>query len=116
MVKPDLSSQYERFRALMIKVRKAKRIPQWELAQRIGRSQSYVAKYEGGRRRLDVVEFLEVAKALRVDPWRIIRRLTKELGQQDEAQAGPQDEAQDESKDQSKNGPQDGPPAGTGAL
>jgi transcriptional regulator with XRE-family HTH domain len=102
MAKPDLSIQYERFRALMIKVRKAKRVPQWELAQRIGRSQSYVAKYEGGRRRLDVVEFIDVAKALHVDPWRIIRRLTKELGQQD----GPQDEAQDRPQD----GPQDGPP------
>jgi len=96
----------------MIKLRKAKRVPQWELAQRIGRSQSYVAKYEGGRRRLDVVEFLEVAKALHVDPWRIIRRLTKELGQQDR----PQDKAQDEPHDESKGGPQDEPPTGIGAL
>ena len=105
MAKPDLSSQYERFRSLMIRVRKAKRLPQWELAQRIGRSQSYVAKYESGKRRLDVVEFLEVAKALRIDPWRIIRRLTKEIGPQD----GPQDESQDESKDEAQDAPQDGP-------
>jgi len=112
MVKPDLSSQYERFRSLMVRVRKAKRVPQWELAQRIGRSQSYVAKYEGGRRRLDVVEFLEVAKALRVDPWRIIRRLAKEIGQQD----GPQDESKDAPQDESKDGPQDEPPTGSGAL
>ena len=73
----------------MIKVRKARRVPQWELAQRIGRSQSYVAKYESGKRRLDVIEFLEVAQALRVDPRRIIRPLAKEFGQQD----GPQDKA-----------------------
>ena len=106
MAKPDLSIQYERFRALMIKVRKAKRVPQWELAQRIGRSQSYVAKYESGKRRLDVVEFLEVAKALRVDPWRIIRRLAKELGQQD----GPQDKARDGPQDGPQDEAQDGPP------
>ncbi len=87
MAKPDYSAQYERFRALMIKVRKAKRLPQWELAERIGRSQSYVAKYESGKRRLDVVEFVEVAKALHVEPWRIIRRLTKENGPQDESPA-----------------------------
>src|SRR5208282_1640142 len=109
MAKPDLSIQYERFRALMIKVRKAKRLPQWELAQRIGRSQSYVAKYESGKRRLDVVEFLEVAKALRVDPWRIIRRLAKEIGQQDVPQDESRDEPQDGPKDESRDGPQDGP-------
>ena len=85
MAKPDLSAQYEQFRALMIKVRKRKRLPQWELAQRIGRSQSYVAKYESGKRRLDVVEFIEVAKALHIEPWKIIRRLTKENGPQDES-------------------------------
>jgi hypothetical protein len=31
---------------------------------------SYVSKYESGERRLDVIEFLRVAKALKVSPGR----------------------------------------------
>ena len=34
------------------------------MAERLKRPQSFVSKYETGERRLDVVEFLEVAEAL----------------------------------------------------
>ena len=37
---------------------------QTDLAKKIGKPQSFVAKYEGGERRLDVVELLEVTKLL----------------------------------------------------
>jgi hypothetical protein len=36
-----------------------------------------VAKYEGGERRLDVIEFLSVASAINADPLRIVRALVK---------------------------------------
>jgi hypothetical protein len=42
------------------------------LAKKLGRPQSFVSKFERGERRLDVIEFLEVAKALSVDPARMI--------------------------------------------
>tara|TARA_R110002110_G_scaffold98919_4_gene253020 strand:- start:3578 stop:3745 length:168 start_codon:yes stop_codon:yes gene_type:complete len=35
---------------------------QEELAKRLGKHQSYVSKFETGERRLDVIEFIEVAK------------------------------------------------------
>ncbi len=40
---------------------------QYELADRLGVDQTYVSKYEGGRRRLDVVEFMRIVAALDVD-------------------------------------------------
>ncbi|MDP2620695.1 MAG: XRE family transcriptional regulator, partial [Hyphomicrobiales bacterium] len=39
------------------------------------RPQSFVAKYEGGERRLDVVEFVEVAEALETDPCALLSNL-----------------------------------------
>jgi len=47
------------------------------LAKRLGRPQSFVAKYEGGERRLDVVEFMTVARAIGADPVALLRALSK---------------------------------------
>jgi hypothetical protein len=37
--------------------------------------QSFVAKYESGERRLDVIEFLGIASAIGADPVRILKAL-----------------------------------------
>jgi hypothetical protein len=37
--------------------------------------QSFVAKYEGGERRLDVVEFIAIVRALGADPLKLIAAL-----------------------------------------
>lgn len=47
-------------------------LTQEELAKRVGADQSYVAKYEGGQRRLDVVEFMRIIAAIGADPHQII--------------------------------------------
>jgi transcriptional regulator with XRE-family HTH domain len=44
------------------------------LAARLNRPQSFVSKYERGERRLDVVEFGEVARALGIDPLAFLGR------------------------------------------
>ncbi len=46
---------------------------QQDVAARLARPQSFVAKYENGERRLDVVEFIEVAEAIGFDPADFIR-------------------------------------------
>lgn len=63
--------------ALLIAARRKAGLNQTELAERLGKPQSFVAKYEGGERRLDVVEFLAVTRAIGVDPHRILRDLAK---------------------------------------
>lgn len=50
---------------------------QAELARALGRPQSFVSKFERGERRLDVIEFLEVASALSLDPKRVIVELSR---------------------------------------
>lgn len=49
-------------------------ITQVELAERLGRPQSFVSKVERGERRLDVNEFCELAEALGHDPSELLRQ------------------------------------------
>lgn len=65
------------FCELMIKARKAAGLTQDDLAKRLKKPQSFVAKYEGGERRIDVVEFLAITQAIGADPLRIVRALQK---------------------------------------
>jgi transcriptional regulator with XRE-family HTH domain len=69
------TARYERFRNLLIDARKEKGLTQQDVAGRLERPQSFVSKYERGERRLDVVEFLEVADALGIDPHKLLRAL-----------------------------------------
>ena len=59
----------------MIEARKSADLTQAELATKLSRPQSFVSKYERGERRLDVVEFLEVARALGMDAVTFIKKL-----------------------------------------
>jgi len=65
---------YQKLRELLIDARKRADITQAELSGRLKRPQSFVSKYERGERRLDIVEFGDVAKALGLDPVRFLRR------------------------------------------
>jgi transcriptional regulator with XRE-family HTH domain len=57
--------------------RKAAGLTQTVVAQRLGKPPSYVAKYELGDRRLDVLEFLDVAAVIGFDPYAFIRALLR---------------------------------------
>jgi transcriptional regulator with XRE-family HTH domain len=56
----------------MVGARKAAGLTQHALALRLKKPQSFVAKYEGGERRVDVVEFIAVARALDMDPLKLM--------------------------------------------
>ena len=43
-------------------------LTQQEVAKRLGGPQSFVAKVEGGERRLDLIEFIAIARAVEADP------------------------------------------------
>jgi len=73
------SEAYKKFRELVIKARKNADLTQAELSSRLKRPQSFVSKYERGERRLDVVEFGEVAHALGIDPIRLLEKLYREM-------------------------------------
>jgi transcriptional regulator with XRE-family HTH domain len=58
------SPDYARLLALLKQARKDSGIVQQELADRLGKPQSFVAKVERGERRIDVIEFIAIAKAI----------------------------------------------------
>ncbi|MGB6082507.1 MAG: helix-turn-helix transcriptional regulator [Xanthobacteraceae bacterium] len=67
------SSEQAAFCALMVAARKQAGLTQHELARRLKRPQSFVAKYEGGERRMDVVEFVAIVRAIGADPVKLLR-------------------------------------------
>ena len=69
------SSNQAAFCEHMIGARKAAGLTQHALARRLKKPQSFVAKYEGGERRVDVVEFIAIARALGADPLRLMTTL-----------------------------------------
>lgn len=69
------SEEHLKLRQLLISARKAAGLTQHEVARRINRPQSFVAKYEGGERRVDVVEFITIACALGQDPVALFAQL-----------------------------------------
>jgi transcriptional regulator with XRE-family HTH domain len=59
----------------MIEARKEARLTQASLAGFLNKPQSFVAKYENGERRLDVIEFLQVVRVIGVDPCDILKKI-----------------------------------------
>src|SRR5258707_11334413 len=77
------------FCKLMVGARKAAGLTQHALALRLKKPQSFVAKYEGGERRLDVVEFIRISRALDADPLKLLAGfLTTGKGKFPRAKAG----------------------------
>jgi transcriptional regulator with XRE-family HTH domain len=66
---------YAAFTDLLREERKKAGLTQAMLAKKLRRPQSYVSKYERGDRRLDVIEFLEIARAMKFDPGEFLQRL-----------------------------------------
>lgn len=69
------SPRHELLKAALIEQRKAARLTQAEVAYRLGRPQSYIAKVEGGERRIDVVELIELAQVIGLDVRDLVQRL-----------------------------------------
>ena len=75
MRKSLFTEQHEALIRCLIEARKAADMTQQALADRISKPQSFVAKYENGDRRLDVVEFLTITEILDADPHEIIKQV-----------------------------------------
>lgn len=66
------SKRYRRLLQLIVEARLEAGLTQMEVAARLRRPQSYVAKTEGGERRLDVLEFADLAVAIGADPAQLL--------------------------------------------
>lgn len=75
MDKSIYSEQWKLLSATLRKERLRAGLTQQELANLLEKPQSFVAKYEAGQRRLDVVELIGIARAIKADPAKILRLL-----------------------------------------
>jgi transcriptional regulator with XRE-family HTH domain len=66
------SSEYRRLIGALVAARKSSGLTQQTLAGLLGKPQSFVSKIENGERRLDVLEFVQVAQAVGADYRKII--------------------------------------------
>ena len=73
------SPQYKAYIAVLVEARIGARMTQQALAKTLEKPQSFVSKYERGERRLDVPEFLLIARALGVRSVTLIRRIEAKI-------------------------------------
>jgi len=64
---------------VLVAARRRAGLTQDSVSKRLKRPQSFVAKFEGGERRLDVIEFIAIAEALDADPVKLLRQLLKRM-------------------------------------
>lgn len=73
-MKTTFSEEYQQITNALIAARKERDLRQADIAEKLGKPQSFVAKYEGRERRLDVVEFVSVCRAVGVSPVLILQK------------------------------------------
>lgn len=69
------SPAHVRLLELLVAAREKAGLTQQQLADRLRKPQSFISKYEGGERRIDVIEFIAIAEALQMDASRAIREI-----------------------------------------
>jgi len=77
MAKSIYTKRHQRLCGLLIEARQASVLTQQQVADGLRKPQSYIAKVEGGERRLDVIEFIELCEEIDAEPQSIIKSLRK---------------------------------------
>ena len=77
MTRSVFTKEYKLFRAMLKQERQKAKLTQDVLCARLGKPNNFVSRYELGERRIDVVEFLEIAEAIGFDPVAFIKNLQK---------------------------------------
>jgi transcriptional regulator with XRE-family HTH domain len=71
--------RYRAIVARLVALRKTAELNQRELAELLGKPQSYVAKVELHERRLDIVQFVEWLRALSTDERKFFAEILKDI-------------------------------------
>ena len=79
MPKSTLVNKQEVLQALLVSLRTETGLRQVDLAERLGKPQSFVSKYESGERRLDIIELHAVCQALGISLIDFAGRFEKAL-------------------------------------
>jgi len=68
-------AQRKALAAILVTERKKAGLRQEDLAKKLKRDQTWVARLEGGKRRIDVSEFFEIAEAIGFDPIKALAKI-----------------------------------------
>lgn len=71
------SPRRQRLAELIAEARETAELRQSQVAERLGRHQPFVSEIENGQRRVDLIEFLDIAEAIGVDPHALVEELRK---------------------------------------
>ena len=77
--KAKLAAELSILGRVLAETRERAKWKQTDLAAKLGMPASYLSKIENGTRRLDVIELIQIAEAMDVDPARIVRELRDAL-------------------------------------
>ncbi|WGM46823.1 hypothetical protein KOAAANKH_01697 [Brevundimonas sp. NIBR10] len=77
MTKSLHSDRYEELLVILRACRRTAGLTQTEMANRLGKPQSYVSKLERGERRIDVIEFVDFIGATGCKPTAMLDALQK---------------------------------------
>lgn len=79
MPKTIFGGDHQHLVEVLIEARKRAGLKQEEVAERLGRDQTFVSLIERGQRRLDIIEFIRLAKALDVEPPKLLDALLSRM-------------------------------------
>jgi ribosome-binding protein aMBF1 (putative translation factor) len=79
MPRSVFSEPYGELLRALVDARRKFGLRQIDLAKRLAKPQSFVSKIERGERRLDVIEFIVVARAIGTDEVQLIEALAKRV-------------------------------------
>ncbi len=68
MPKSLFTRRHTQLRKLLVKARKDAQLTQVQLAGKLQRRQAYISRIERGERRVDVIEFIDLARAIGFEP------------------------------------------------
>ena len=74
------SARHEVLRRFLIARRRKAGLRQVDVAERLGKYQSYITNIETGQRRIDAVELIDLAEAIGFDPRDALKRMMSTKG------------------------------------
>ena len=78
VINPMHSGRYQIFRDMVVQARKESGFTQVQIAEILGKPQSYISKIERGERRLDFTEFIDFANIIELDIAKFIQGYQKQ--------------------------------------
>lgn len=89
MEKSTFTPAYAVLRQMLVAIRRAAGLSQRDLAARLKRERSFVARVEQGERRVDVVELLWICRACGADPKTVLKPILRAAKKTPGVQARP---------------------------